>query len=186
MPLLTSSSDPTRSNLHEPSSRFSAWFHGRSIIGSERSRNFVHAPKAWRTRGCSQSPDPRTALAHRSSDRSPSSIRSIIDPTSSPNIGSEASRSNNFDHFSQGTLSPIAGTRYEHEQIVGVPGRGRIRTRLALSRPRKRRSLNEQQRRCFPTIKNLKIKRKIIGTLASGIALGVILTTCALPLSLLS
>ena len=167
-----------RAESPQTSSRFSAWFHGNSIVGSERSRHFVHAPKAWRTRGRSESPNPFTGLGHCSRDRSPSSTRSIIDPTSSPNIGSEHIQPHALDRSSQSTLSPIAGTRYEQEEVVGVPGRVRTRTRLALSRPRRNRSSNKEGRQCFPGVKSPKVKRKIIGTLLSGIALGVILTTC--------
>ena len=167
-----------RAESPQTSTRFSAWFHGNSIVGREPSGHFVHAPKAWRTRARSESPELRTGLEHCSRDRSPSSTRSIIDPTSSPNIGGEHIQSHALHRSSQSTLSPIAGTRYEQEEVVGVPGRQRTRTRLALSRPRRNRSSNKEGRKCFPGVKSPKIKRKIIGTLLSGIALSIMLTTC--------
>jgi len=170
-----------RLGTSHPSSRLSTWFHGRSVVGSERSHNLVPAPKAWRTRGRSESPERRTALGPQSDHRSPSSTRSIIDSTSSPNIGTDPAQPNAFDCSSMSLLSPIAGTRYEEEEVVGVSGRTRVRARLALSRPRKKTSLKTQGRGCFPGVQDRRIKRKIIGTLVSGIALCVILTTCTPP-----
>ena len=170
----------TRAHSSQASSRFSAWFHGRSIMGCDHSRGHLHGPKAWHTRGRSELSDPRTALGHRSSDRSPSSTRSIIDPTSSPNIGSERGQPDCLGRNGQNALLPIAGMRYEPEGMTGVSGRTRIRTRLALSRPTKRRTSTKRGQGCFSTIKSSKIKRKIIGTLLSGITLAVILSTCEL------
>ncbi len=180
MPLSTSWSS-TRLGTSHPPSRFSTWFHGRSVVGSERSHSLVPAPKAWRTRGRSESPERRAPLGPRSDHRSPSSTRSIIDRTSSPNIGTEPAQPDAFDRSSMSLLSPIAGTRHEEEEIVGVSGPTRTRTRLALSRPKGKTSLKKQGRGCFPGVQDRRIKRKIIGTLVSGIALCVILTTCTPP-----
>lgn len=181
MPLSASSRSSTRLGTSHPSSRFSTWFHGRSVVGSERSHSLVPAPKALRTRGRSESPEHRTALGPRSDHRSPSSTRSIIDPTSSPNIGTEPAQSNAFDRSSTSLLSPIAGTRYEVEEVFGVSGLTRVRARVALSRPKKKTSLKMQGRGCFPGVEDRRIKRKIIGTLVSGIALCVMLITCTPP-----
>lgn len=181
MSLSTSSRSLTRLENSHASSRLSTWFHGRSVVGSERSHSLAPAPKAWRTRGRSESPERRTALGPRSDRRSPSSTRSIFDPTCSPNIGTEPVQPNAFNRSNMSPLSPIAGTRYEEEDIVGVSGRTRVRGRIALSRPKRKTSLKKQGRGCFPGVQDRRIKRKIIGTLLSGIALCVILTTCTPP-----
>jgi len=181
MPFSTTSWSSTKLEALQASSRFSAWFHGRSVVGSEQSDNLEHISKAWRTRGRSQSPERRTALGLRPDHRSPSSTRSMIDPTSSPNIGTEPAQPNASYRYSMSPLPLITGTRYEEEEMVGVSGRTRLRTRLALSRPKKKTSLKKQGRGCFPGVQDRKIKRKIIGTLVSGIALCVILTTCTPP-----
>lgn len=178
MALSTFSRSPTRLGTSHTSSRFSTWFHGRSVVGSERSHHLVSSPKEWRTRGRSESPERRAALGLRTEHRSPSSTRSIIDPTSSPNIGSEPVQPNSFDRSNMNLVSPIAATRCVEEDAIGVSGRIRVQTRLALSRPRRETTLKKQGRGCFPSVQDRRIKRKIIGTLVSGIALCVILTTC--------
>ncbi|KAL8827698.1 MAG: hypothetical protein Q9191_003026 [Dirinaria sp. TL-2023a] len=153
----------------QASSRFSAWFHGHSVMSGEHSRMFVGPPKTWRT---------QDRFANRPGRRSPSSTRSIIDPTSSPNVGSESPRSGVFVRSQLQPLSPIPGTRYESEEVVGVQCRTKTRTRLALSRPRMKPRHNNDRRKCFPWIKASPVRRRAMWTLISGILLCVAVTTC--------
>lgn len=157
-------------------SRLSAWFHGHSVIGDDRSRA-SRASKFQRSRGRSTSRDRSTNLTNVSGLRSPSSTRSIIDPTSSPIIGSDPGGSGFLDRIHREEAPRIGGTRYDDENMTGVTGDSRTRTRLALSRPR-RKAANTPRRRCFPSFKNDKVKRKAIGCLVSGVLLGITLTTC--------
>ena len=160
------------------SSRFSAWFHGRSVIGDERSRSSHRTPKTWRSREQSVHRDGLASPSNVSGLRSPSSTRSIIDPTSSPNIGS--------DHADRSVLNRINGERplvmrarsYTQEQRTIAVEDTRIRTRLALSRPRKKPGIARERGRYSPRIADRRVKRKAIGCLVSGGLLAIVLTTC--------
>ena len=171
MPLRTRTKTDSSSQI---SSRFSAWFHGHSVMSSERSLVSLGTPKTWRTQD-RFAPIRCASQANRTSRRSPSSTRSIIDPTSSPNVGAEPRQSGSFEPLQVRPVSPIAGTRYGSEEVVGIQGRTKTRTRLALSRPRKKPRHNNEARKCFP---DSHVKRKAIETLVFGSILCVALTIC--------
>lgn len=158
--------------------RFSAWFHGHSIIGADRSRPFHRAPKTCQNRRRSEFRNGSGDLTSISGLRSPSSTRSIIDPTSSPNLGSDPATTDVLNRIHTQAAVTIEGLRSVEERIMGVTGDTRTRTRLALSRPRKNPGAKKQRRRCYPEFRNRNVKRKAIGCLASGIMLAVILTIC--------
>ena len=171
MPMLPQSRTQRRT---DSSSRFSPWFHGHSVMRSERPRAFtIRAPKTWRMQD-RVAPDACASPARWIGRRSPSSTRSIIDPTSSPNVG--AAPSPPEPHSQPGT--PIAGTRYESEEVIGVRGRTRTRPRLALSRPRKKpQHRNSEGRKwCFPGIQTAPVRRKVVGTLSSAVILCLLFT----------
>ena len=169
---------PRRDPLIQGRSRFSAWFNGHSVIGDDRSRSSRRAPKPWRTRGHSTSPYEPADLGNISGIRSPSSTRSIIDPVSSPHIGSGPASPSVLNRMNGEETTSISGTRYGGERIIGVDGGTPARTRLALSRTKRKPTPNTQRRQCFPGFKNRKVKRKAIGCLVSGGLLAIILTTC--------
>ena len=158
-------------------SRFSAWFHGHSVIGDERSRA-SRASKFQRSRGRSTTHDRSANPASVSGVRSPSSTRSIIDPTSSPIVGSDPQDSGFLDRIHREEAMRIGGTRYDDENVVGATGNSGTRSRLILSRSRRKTAANAPRRRCFPSFKNNKVKRKAIGCIVSGGLLAIILTTC--------
>ena len=168
---------PTRDPQAQVHSRLSAWFHGHSIIGDDRSWA-SRAAKFQRSRGRSTSHDRSTNPTRVSGLRSPSSTRSIIDPTSSPIVGSDPGGSGFLDRIHREEALQIGGTRYDDENIAGVTGESGTRTRLVLSRPRRKAAATTPRRRCFPSFKNNKVKRKAIGCLVSGGLLAIILTTC--------
>ena len=158
-------------------SRLSAWFHGHSVLGDDRSRA-SRAPKFQRSRGRATSRDRSTNPTNVSGLRSPSSTRSIIDPTSSPIVGSDPGDSGVLGRIHREEALRIGGTRYDDENIIGATSDGRTTTRLALSRSRKKPSANTPRRWCFPSFRNNQVKRKAIGCLVSGVLLAIILTTC--------
>ena len=158
--------------------RFSAWFHGRSVVGSEGSQSLRRSPKGRQVNNRSTSPNASMGYSAFSGIRSPSSTRSIIDPSSSPNIGSDSSSPSLFSRtWREGTRSSDSLTYDGHHNLRASEGT-RIRTRLALSRPKPKPKGNKQQALCFPHIQNRKLKRKVIGCLVSGALLTVVLTTC--------
>ena len=169
---------PRRDPSVQGRSILSAWFNGHSVIGDNRSRSSLLAPKSWRTRGHSTSPYEPADLVNISGIRSPSSTRSIIDPVSSPNVASGPASPNVLNRMNREEMTSVSGTRYGEERIVGIEGGTRIRTRLALSRTKRKPTPNTQRRQCFPGFKNRKVKRKAIGCLVSGGLLAIILTTC--------
>lgn len=169
---------PRRDPLTQGRLRLSAWFHGHSVIGDNRSRSSRRAPKSWRTRGHSMSPYEPADSVNISGIRSPSSTRSIIDPASSPNVGSGLASTSVLNHMNGEQSTSIGGTRYDGERVIGCEGGTRTRTRLALSRPKRKPRPNTQRRHCFPGFKNRKVKKKTIGCLVSGGLLAIILTTC--------
>ena len=169
---------PRRDPLAQGRLRLSAWFHGHSVIGDNRSRSSRRARKTWRTRGHSMSPCEPADFVNNSGIRSPSSTRSIIDPASSPNVGSGLASTSVLGHMNGEESTSISGTRYDGDRIIGCEGGTRTRTRLALSRPKRKPRPNPQRRHCFPGFKNRKVKRKAIGCLVSGGLLAIILTTC--------
>lgn len=154
-------------------SRLSAWFHGRSVVGKERSQPSKRATKTWRRTGLYASPEIGTDLPTASGLRSPSSTRSIIDPSSSPNVGSGATGC-----MPQEEPMRLDFTRYDEDEIVGIAGNPRTRTRLALSRPRRKPQNNKPSRECFPCVQNHKLRSKAVGCLVSGGLLLSTLTTC--------
>lgn len=153
-------------------SRFSAWFHGRSVVGNENHC----APKTWLNRNPSASSRTEMAFPHASGLRSPSSTRSIIDPISSPNIGSDTATPRVPNHICEEELMRPDGRI--SEEGVDIRMATRMRTRLALSRPRRRPQADKTTRECFPRIKSRKLKRKAIGCLISSSLLAVISTIC--------
>ena len=158
-------------------SRLSAWFHGHSVIGDDRSRA-SRASKFQRSRGRHTSHDRSTNPTSVSGLRSPSSTRSIIDPTSSPVVGSDSGDSGFHDRMHREEAVQIGGTRYDDENIAGVTSDNGTRTPLVSNRTRRKVAANTPRRRCFPSLKNNKLKRKAIGCLVSGGLLAIILTTC--------
>lgn len=169
---------PRRESLAQGRSRLSAWFHGHSVVGDNISRSSHRVPKTSRTRGRSTSPFEPADLANISGIRSPSSTRSIIDPASSPDVGSGPASISVLNRMNGGEAATISGTRYDEERTTGVEGGIPTRTRLALSRTRRKPRPNTRRQQCFPGFKNRRAKRKAIGCLVSGGLLATILTTC--------
>ena len=170
-------SNPWPEPMGRTKSRLSAWFHGRSVVGNERSQLSQHAIKTWRNTGRYTASEMEIDLPATSGLRSPSSTRSIIDPSSSPNVGSGPAYPSVFRCVRREETRPLEVTRYEDE-ILGIAGNPRTRTRLALSRPRSKPRNNKPSRVCFPRVQNPQLKSKAVGCLISGGLLISTLTTC--------
>ena len=156
-------------------SRFSAFFHGRSVV----------VPSAVYTRKAVPEAPIRTPIFDRyttsgSRSRSPTSTRSIIDPSSSPLSCAESLPSGAFPGFEGAAgRSDMAyilptGPSEDHQHAARVVKFSRYRR--AWRRPKK---VEKGKRHlCFPYVKDPKIRGKVIGSLISGLALVIILTIC--------
>lgn len=168
-------------NRSRAQSRFSAFFHGYSVLTKERwpaSPGYSKGRRTHHSRHSSRRQEtPHGAL----SSRSRTSTRSLIDPISSP-------------HNSIGTRSPQElwqdrGASFQPVTILATPRRGRA-PRDSQRRQRcrsfdipgsRRRGLEVSEKRhrriCFPTFTK-QLRAKILGSLISGALLVVILTVC--------
>ena len=157
-------------------SRLSSWFHGCSVIGNERPRCYHRSPKTWRRIGLSTSLDEPLRNSSVSGLRSPSSTRSIIDPSSSPNVGTGTAAPIIISHISRHGSAPLESARYDEEWAMRDVGT--TRTRLALSMPKRKPKATKARHQCLPGIQSRQVKRKAIGCLVSGGLLAIILTAC--------
>ncbi len=169
---------PQRTQRSRAQSRFSAFFHGRS----------VKTPSSIRTRKAAPTTPIRTPIFDRyrtsaTRPRSPTSTRSIIDPSSSPLSCAESLPSEAFPGFA-GTAGRLDAAFVPPARLL-AEGRHLARAvdfsshRRASRRPKKVEK--EARRLCFPGIRNLKIRRKVIGCLISGSILVLVLTICTSP-----
>ena len=159
-------------------SRISAWFHGRSVVGNERPQPSQRAIKILRSTGLYASPEIGTDLRTASGLRSPSSTRSIIDPSSSPCVASGPAYPSVLHCMRREERRQFEVTGYDEDEIVGITGNPRTRARLALSRPRSKRRSRKPSRGCSPRVQNHKLGSQSVGCLISGGLLISTLTTC--------
>ena len=164
---------PRRTRRSGAQTRFSAFFHGRSVIVPSD-----HARKAVPTAPV-RTPifDSYSTSTLRS--RSPTSTRSLIDPSSSPLTCTESLPRDSFPGFEgapgRSNMAYIPPARLPIEDQH--PARSAESSpRRAWRRPKK--AANEKRYLCFSGIRNPKIRRKVIGSLISGCALAIVLTIC--------
>lgn len=168
-------------NRSRAQSRFSAFFHGYSVLTKERWPTSPGYSKGRRTHH-PRHPGRRQATPQGAlNSRSRTSTRSLIDPVSSP-------------QSSTGIRSPQElwqdrGASFRPVTVLATPRRGhaprdpqrqqRCRSLDILGSRRRGLEVPEKQHRriCFPTITN-QLRTKILGSLISGALLVVILTIC--------
>lgn len=124
--------------------------------------------------------------------RSPTSTRSLIDPVSPPlttysPITSDESAQ--FQRRDQPNPPPLAHTR--PRRTSGDLRRAERHLERAIDRSRRRqgrRRMNTvnkagktRKRKCFPAVRNPKIRRKIFGSLISAMILSILLIICTPP-----
>ena len=168
---------PRRPRRSRAQARFSAFFHGRSVI----TPSFAQQRKPVPTTPQIRTPiyDSYHTRAPRS--RSPTSTRSLIDPSASPLSCAESLPSEAFPGFEGARGSEdrvyIRPSRVPEEEQLTAHRVECSRGRRAWHRPKKVEK--EGRRLCFPGIKNPKIRQKFIGCLVSGSFLVIVLTICA-------
>lgn len=158
--------------------RYSSFFHGDSVVAGSRTAS-VHTRKASRS---AQRSSRVQSEQHGSGLRSPTSTRSLIDPTSSPNSTARSISPDTFERFRRDSNRP-ALAYVRPSRTSGELDRAERHLARAIVRTRRRQawpcSVKEKvKRRCLPNIRNPKIRRKIIGCLVSGGILAVMLTIC--------
>ena len=154
-----------------PGSRFSAWLHGTSTLGTDRSRHTTHARQTSHISTYCYHQTPRRRSRERMTGLRPAnSTRGMIDPVHSPNMGiwpaSPRGRENDRP------LSPLDTYQTRMLKEMGYSQNGRRSTKSAQSQ-------RTQARACFPQIKDPQIRAKAIGCLVFGPMLAIILTICA-------
>ena len=166
---------PRRTRRSRAQSRFSAFFHGRSVITPSP----IPARKAVPTTPI------RTPIFDRyhtsvPRSRSPTSTRSLIDPSSSPLRCDESLPSEVFPGFERASrrlnTSLIPTSRLPADDRDPARTAGYSQHGRAWRRPKKVEK--EARHLCFPRIRNPRIRRKVIGCLVSGIILVLVLTIC--------
>ena len=153
------------------SKRFSEFFHGTSYVGSRQSRNH-RGRKASRT-------GPQTLPLHSrfergalnsspSGSRSPTSIRSIIDPNSSPSNSSRPPPAATFDYTP--SSSPVRQSEQPARQYSNIRHR----------QPPRWRSWRGGNRLWLSSIKNKTIRKRVITSIVFGVILALIFIICKL------
>lgn len=201
-PLLTRSAalEPPRSVMPRSNAqqswarrRYSSFFHGESVV--------TDTPSTY----SQTSPRKSNKISHRSfrarveesnpTLRSPTSTRSLIDPVSptlttySPITSDEFAQFQQPDHHNP---PPVAHTR--PQRTSGDLRRAERHLERAIDRSRRRQgrrrtnAVNKAgkkgKRKCFPAVRNPKIRRKLFGSLISAIILSILFIICASPRSL--
>lgn len=201
-PLLTRSAalEPPRSVMPRSNAqqswarrRYSSFFHGESVV--------TDTPSTY----SQTSPRKSNKISHRSfrarveesnpTLRSPTSTRSLIDPVSptlttySPITSDEFAQFQQPDHHNP---PPLAHTR--PQRTSGDLRRAERHLERAIDRSRRRQgrrrtnAVNKAgrkgKRKCFPAVRNPKIRRKLFGSLISAIILSILFIICASPRSL--
>lgn len=201
-PLLTRSAalEPPRSVMPRSNAqqswarrRYSSFFHGESVV--------TDTPSTY----SQTSPRKSSKISHRSfrarveesnpTLRSPTSTRSLIDPVSptlttySPITSDEFAQFQQPDHHNP---PPLAHTR--PQRTSGDLRRAERHLERAIDRSRRRQgrrrtnAVNKAgkkgKRKCFPAVRNPKIRRKLFGSLISAIILSILFIICASPRSL--
>lgn len=157
--------------------RFSAFFHGQSVLTKERYGSPISKSKGFQPCRSRVFVARSETNRHGSAPRSRTSTFSLIDPISSP-LSSPTSYHNEESWHYRGTFfrpvptlraatRPITQGTTHLSNLDNEPFRGRVPAR---TRVRKRYALS--------AIKDRQIKHKTIGSLISGILLILLLTIC--------
>lgn len=155
------------------------FFHGESYIFSTRTRAF---PRIQKSSWVSPQPSPNTNSTSQSGLRSPTSTRSLIDPSASPISSAGTISPGDFEPLQMHTNPPSVA--YARPGSTNSGARAERHLSRVLNSPLRRNApqCSGPQRRkwvCLPNIIHPKHRRKAIGSLVTGTILAVMLSTCA-------
>ncbi len=151
-------------------SRLSGWLHGSSVRGNDGKRPPVHTrkPKTSHTSTYCFAAAEGGHQNHAPGIRSYPSTRGLIDPVHSPTYGPRQltyGSDPRHDAYLERLRAELGSAPREH-------------CSKKRHRQRSNRSPAKKERFCFPHIKDLKMRQKIIGCLFFGTLLIILLTTC--------
>ena len=157
-------------------SRLSAFFHGTSVLTKERFR----APSGASKRsllGRVEGPSPRAVIGtDTAGSRSNTSIRSLIDPISSPSSAYGSPRHEELWHYRGAFFRPVSASSSPQSTAracTQTPNANPSETRTAGSHRKQSR-----KHRGLSSVKGRPIRNKVIGSLISGSLLVLLLTIC--------
>lgn len=173
---------PRRSWVHR---QLLSIFHGELYILSTRTRSF---PRTQKSSWMSQQNSSNTNSTSQSGLRSPTSTRSLIDPSASPISSAGTISPGAFEPIQMHTNPPSVA--YARPESTHSGARAERHLSRALNSPLRRNAPQRSgpQRRkwvCLPNINHPKHRRKAIGSLVTGIILALMLSTCAPQSSLI-
>ena len=148
-------------------SRLSGWLHRSSVLGSD-TRPSAHTKSTSHTSTYCFAAAEGGHQHHAPGIRSYPSTRGLIDPVHSPTYGPRQP-THGFDSRRDAYLERLRAE-------MGSPPREHRSKRR--HRQRSKRTPAKSGRLCFPQIKDLKMRQKIIGCLIFGTLLTIVLTTC--------
>lgn len=170
---------PSHSWVHR---QISSIFHGEPFILGARTRASPRVQKS----NVHRHPPPTPNSSPQSGQRSPTSVRSMIDPGASPVSSAGSMPRNDFGTLQMHTNPPSVA--YTRPRSNGSGARAERHLSRALSNPHRRRTRRGSRRSrrhwtCLPNIRNPKHRRKAIACLATGAILTVMLSTCKFQFS---
>ena len=161
-----------------PGSRLSGWLHGSSVRSKDSKKPPVHTrkPKTSHTSTYCFAAAEGQQQNHAPGIRSYPSTRGVIDPVHSPTYSPRKL-----------TYGPdprhVAYLERLRAELGSVPREHHSKKRQ--QRQKSKRAPAKNERFCFPQIKDLKLRQKIIGCLFFGTLLAILLTTCKLTPTIL-
>lgn len=149
-------------------SRLSGWLHGYSVSDKDRKRPPIHSKKTSHTSTHCFAATERGHQHHAPGIRSYPSTRGLIDPVHSPTYGPRQ-LTHGSDSRHEAYLERLRA------ELRSPPRENRSNRR---HRKKSKRAPARSERFCFPQIKDLRVRQKIIGCLFFGTLLTIVLTTC--------
>lgn len=157
-------------------SRFSAFFHGQSVLVRERYRTPQVGLKAANSYRSQRSMAVGNLRRDGPGSRSRTSTRSLIDPMSSPNSTPGSPHTEQLWHYRGAFFTPVS-------PLAPSPRYASRRTGEMNALPTQRASPSRRRkpgkkRGCFSAVEDCQIRRKMIASLISGTLLILLLTIC--------
>lgn len=162
--------------------RLSSFFHGESVVC-----NIRKAPHTRKNSSSSESSSQPGNDQQILGLRSPTSTRSLIDPSASPISSTRSIFPATFESYGRTSQHTAGAHRGLQREYTGTARAERHLSR-ALSNPRCPRPLlyaRKEKRRwtCFPKVENPGIRNRVVGCVISGGSLVILLSVCKLQLT---
>ncbi|KAL8968157.1 MAG: hypothetical protein Q9197_005028 [Variospora fuerteventurae] len=156
-------------------SRYSAFFHGDSVLTRERYKIPLITPKTADPYRPHRQDARGNATRESPASRSRTSTRSLIDPVSSPLSSPGSPHTEELWHYRAAFSRPVSTLAPAPRATAVIHDASRDRDATPHGRPSLSRK-PRQKRGCFSAIQARQIKHKLIGLLVSGTLLVLLLT----------